>query len=106
MAGCEETFTDPDGQRIDIRESRDHAPGAYLVPVDLRGLGWAIPAHRLAGFTGYLYRAAGQPVPDLPVIHDPRMVAQLTDDIARIRDMEDESKSIALGLLDCGWRKS
>lgn len=109
--GFEHTYTDPDGQQIHVRESADHKPGAYLVPVDDDG--WAIPAHRLAEFCGALYEAAGQPVPDLPQIPDPALLTDLAMDLhaASHGDCLDPSavlprdRKMAAHLASLGWRK-
>ncbi len=103
----EKTYTDPDGQNMRIRDSADHAPGALLRPLSENII---VPAHRLAEFCGSLYQAAGQPVPDLPVIADPAMVDELTAITSRHFREADNIQAVhraaALDLLAAGWRKS
>lgn len=99
----ERTYTDPDGQAVDIRESRDHTPGAY---VEHYGSGIAIPAHRLAEFVGDLYQAVGQPVPDLPVIHDPKLINSLAAELSKAFDRHgNDFRAVADTLLADGYRK-
>lgn len=69
-----------------------------------------VPAHRLAEFTRALYAAAGQVVPDLPVIYDPATVDALAKDLQYAIDGLTgppgyEHQAEARTLLSLGWRK-
>lgn len=104
--GFEQTYTDPNGQPLHVRDSADHSPGAYLVPGSFDG--FAVPAHRLAEFTGYLYQAAGQPVPDLPQIQDPEAIDLMVTSLAHALPETTGLflPAIADAILADGWRKT
>lgn len=106
MAGFEHKYTDPAGSQMLIRKSLDKENSAYL-----RALaeGVAVPAHRLAEFTRALWAAAGQVVPDLPVIYDPEHVEALSKDIHYAlhgTSNPDGYQAPAVVLLSLGWRKT
>lgn len=97
-------YTDPDGERLGIRESAN-GDGAVLVPVTDAN-GWLVPPHRLAEVTRALWAAAGQVVPDLPVIYDPATVDALAADLQNSwHGAPDTWADQARLLLDAGWRK-
>jgi hypothetical protein len=66
-------YTDQDGEVMTIKPSQFESATAVLE--DHGGI--HVPAHRLAEVVTALYQAAGQDVPDLPVIHDEAQVCLL-----------------------------
>lgn len=107
----EHVFKDGDGAQVRIGESADHPHAAFVDPGRDGDLGFHVPAHRLAEFTRALYAAAGQPVPDLPVIWHPQLVSELARDL--LYAVEGTSggpgaaryEQKACALLALGWRK-
>lgn len=106
----EHTFTDPAGAEMRIEPSAVRPDTAWLTTDD----DILVPAHRLAEFTRALWSAAGQPVPDLPVIYDPALVEALARDIHKTASPSDYAGHLkpapayeiwAKALLDAGWRK-
>lgn len=103
-------FKDGDGARVRIGESADHPHAAFVDPDTDRG--FCVPAHRLAELTRALYAAAGQPAPDLPVIHDPELVRDLAKDLLYALEGTSHGRpgaaryeGNARTLLSLGWRK-
>jgi hypothetical protein len=108
MAEGEHDYRDPHEVIVRIRPSREQPSVAYVQMV-LQEPGFGVPAHRLAEFTRALYAAAGQPVPDLPVIYDPATVGELAADLADALGPPfppyPDNDTVARRLLDAGWRK-
>jgi hypothetical protein len=105
VTGFQHTYRDPHGRVAHVRESADHSPGAY---VEIPGECLAVPAHRLAEFTRALWAAAGQVVPDLPMIYDPATVDVMVGDLAKALPETEPAlflPVIAEALLNAGWRK-
>lgn len=103
MSEREHHFKDADGTDVWFKPSADHPDAAAVV--SLYSETCIVPAHRLAEFTRALYAAAGQPVPDLPVIYDPATVAGLAKDLAGWFEAGMNDEEFARALLDAGWRK-
>lgn len=100
------TFRDQHDQAMRIEPSVDHEATAWLNNLTPNAV--VVPAHRLAEFTRALYAAAGQAIPDHPVICDPVMVQVLTDDLAGALPETQPAiwlPTVAAKLLDAGWRK-
>lgn len=74
-------FTDYAGDRLRVRPRLDLPEAAAVIETTFRdtedGQPVVVPAHRLAEVVAAMYEAAGQPVPDLPVIHDEAQVVSL-----------------------------
>ncbi len=107
MGSFEYTYIDPVREQMHISESADHAPGAVLQPFGDDPV--VVPAHRLAEFCGALYQAAGQPVPDLPVIADPALIDALVADLGTALPETQPAiwlPTVAALLIHAGWRKS
>lgn len=109
--GREHTYTDPDGCTVWIRPSADLDNAAFADSGRDGDLGFRVPAHRLAEFCRALYAAAGQPYPDLPVIHDPAAVDALARDLLYAIEgticggQTARYQEYAATLLAAGWRK-
>jgi hypothetical protein len=107
MSDREYHFIDADGIDVWVRPSADHENTAL---VSTYSESFAVRAHELAGFTRAVWAAAKQPPPDLPVIHDPAAVEELTADLKAQLDEDGDVECIswpvvASRLLDAGWRK-
>jgi hypothetical protein len=105
MSDREYHFIDADGIDVWVKPSEDHENAAL---VHLYSEAFVVRAHELAGFTGGLWAAAKQPVPDLPEIYDPAAVAALVTDLGSALPETQPAiwlPTIAEKLLDAGWRK-
>lgn len=104
MSEREHHFKDADGTDVWFKPSADHPDAAAVV--SLYSETCIVPAHRLAEFTRALYAAAGQPVGNLPAIHDPALVEALARDLQNAHHCAKPTFSEqARWLLDAGWRK-
>lgn len=72
------TYRDQDGDEIRVSPG-ENSGEAFVSAVNQQGerRSVIIPAHALREVVGAMYEAAGQPVPDLPVIHDEADVKSL-----------------------------
>lgn len=94
------------GAAIEV-ENRETGEAVVSVSAYGEGVTIGVPAHRLAEFCGALYQAAGQPVPDLPVIHDPALIDSFAAELSKAFDRHgNDFRAVADTLLYAKWRKS
>lgn len=72
-------FTDYAGDDMWIAENDEPEHPGAMIDTNVQGAApsFCVEPHRLAEVVAALYEAAGQPVPDLPVIHDQAEVERL-----------------------------